>query len=172
MDTSALEAAAQRYKRADDALTAARDTLQTEAVNALRSGVRQAEVARITKWSREYLRRLRDAADKRDAEAEVETLRRQVAELQAAQSPPKTTSPATATRPQVTQSIPDDAAVELPEAEVKRLVAVGRLKAIPEQQERLRRAMATATSLNRDPDIAALDALFEMGLLTDDDVQR
>lgn len=89
MDTSALEAAAQRYKRADDALTTARDTLQTEAVAALRSGVKQAEVVRITKWSREYLRRLRDAADKRDAEAEVEALRQQVAELQAAQVAPE-----------------------------------------------------------------------------------
>lgn len=105
--------------------------------------------------------------------AEVKALRKEVAAL-------RTAAPAVATpRVTVTQAVPapkppepEGDEVELPEAEVKRLVAMGRLKAIPEQQERVRRAMATATSLNRDPDIAALDALFEMGLLTDDDVQR
>jgi gamma-glutamyl:cysteine ligase YbdK (ATP-grasp superfamily) len=88
MDTSRLETAAQRYKRADDALKAARADLQTEAVAAIRAKVTQADVARITTWSREYLRRLRDDADKRDAEAEVSALRQQVAELQAAAETP------------------------------------------------------------------------------------
>jgi gamma-glutamyl:cysteine ligase YbdK (ATP-grasp superfamily) len=88
MDTSALETAAHRYKRADDTLKAARDTLQAEAVAALRAGARPTDVARITEWSREYLRRLRDDADKRDAEAEVATLRQQVAELRAAADQP------------------------------------------------------------------------------------
>ncbi|MDI5965786.1 hypothetical protein [Streptantibioticus silvisoli] len=87
MDTHALEAAAQRYKKADDALRNAREKLQVEAVAALRSGVKQVEVGRITEWSREYLRRLRDEADKRDAEAEaqaeLEALRQRVAELEA-----------------------------------------------------------------------------------------
>lgn len=88
MDTSRLESAAQRYKKADDALKAARAGLQVEAVAAIRAKVTQAEVARITGWSREHLRQLREAADKRDAEAEVEALRRQVAELQAAADQP------------------------------------------------------------------------------------
>jgi hypothetical protein len=55
---------------------------------------------------------------------------------------------------------------------VKRLIAHGRLKATSEQQERLRRAVTTAKSLDRDPDIAQLEALFEMGLLAEADVQR
>lgn len=91
MDTHALETAAQRYKKADDVLKVARETLQAEAIAALRAGVKQAEVVRITKWSREYLRRLKDDADKRDAEAEaraeVEALRRKVAELEAGADP-------------------------------------------------------------------------------------
>lgn len=92
MDTHALELAAQRYKKADDALKAARDKLQAEAVAAMRSGVKQADVVRITEWSREYLRRLKDDANKRDAEAaalaEVEALRQEVEELRAAQEQP------------------------------------------------------------------------------------
>jgi hypothetical protein len=93
MDTHALEAAAQRYKKADDALRVAREKLQAEAIAALRAGARQVEVARITKWSREYLRRLRDDADKRDAEAEaqaeLEALRQRVAELEGEPADPE-----------------------------------------------------------------------------------
>jgi prevent-host-death family protein len=108
---------------------------------------------------------------------EVAALRRKVKELSAA--PPATKEPQAATPPraQITQAIPepaepDDESVELPDEEVKRLIALGRLKTTSEQQERLRRVATTAKSLGRDPDIAQLEALFEMGLLTDADVQR
>ena len=69
MDTPALELAAQRYRDAEAAFKAARDDLQIEAVNALRAGTKQADVARTTGWTREYIRRLKDDADKRDTEA-------------------------------------------------------------------------------------------------------
>jgi outer membrane protein TolC len=59
MDTADLELAAKRYREAEEALEAAREDLQAEAVEALRGGVRQVDVVRITGWTREYLRRLR-----------------------------------------------------------------------------------------------------------------
>jgi thioredoxin-like negative regulator of GroEL len=66
MDTAALDLAAQRYRDAEHALAAARTDLQTEAVQALRAGVRQVEVVRATGWTREYLRKLRQRADEAD----------------------------------------------------------------------------------------------------------
>lgn len=179
MDTSALEAAAHRYKRADDALSAARDTLQAEAVAHMRAGVKQAEVARITDWSREYLRRLRDSADKRDAEAEVETLRQQVADLQAAQKQTKSTPAVAVPRQQVTQAVPqtrpqqadpEPGTVELTDAQARRLAQIARKDASSEQRERFRRVKETAESLGRDVDLAIIDAAFAMGLLSDEDV--
>lgn len=98
MDTSRLEQAARRYRDAEAALDSARADLQAEAVDFLRStderGV-QAAVVRITGWSREHLRRLKE-------KAEMEALRRRVDEL----STPKKPSPAVATpRQQVTQTL-------------------------------------------------------------------
>ncbi|MEU1506466.1 hypothetical protein [Kitasatospora sp. NPDC005748] len=69
MDTTALDTAAQRYRDAEAALEAARKDLQAEAVTALRAGAKQVDVVRITGWSREYLRKLKDSADKRDTES-------------------------------------------------------------------------------------------------------
>jgi hypothetical protein len=69
MDTTALDTAAQRYRDAEAALEAARKDLQAEAVAALRAGAKQVDVVRTTGWSREYLRKLKDAADKRDTES-------------------------------------------------------------------------------------------------------
>lgn len=66
MDTAKLEAAAARYRAAVAELEAARTELQTEAVAALRQeGKRgdQAEVARITGWTREQIRVIKKAAD-------------------------------------------------------------------------------------------------------------
>ncbi|WP_093814571.1 hypothetical protein [Streptomyces sp. TverLS-915] len=61
MDTTNLERAAQRYRDAEAALDAARTDLQAEALAALdqtdERGA-QATVARITGWSREYIRKL------------------------------------------------------------------------------------------------------------------
>lgn len=135
MDTSALEAAAQSYKRAADALGVARETLQAEAVAHLRAGVKQAEVARITDWSREYLRRLRDTADKRAAETEVEALRQQVADLQAAQKRPKSAPAAPAPRAQVTQQVREP--IELTEEEFRTFADLARSRATPERLQAL-----------------------------------
>ena len=66
MDTARLELAAQRYREAEEALEAARSDLQTEAVAALRQTDErgaQATVARITGWTREYVRKLKLKAD-------------------------------------------------------------------------------------------------------------
>ena len=61
MDTTALEAAARRYRKAEAALEKARAELQAEVVGVLQgSGERgaQSEVARITGWTREHIRKL------------------------------------------------------------------------------------------------------------------
>ncbi|MFE6931738.1 hypothetical protein ACFVDT_06875 [Streptomyces sp. NPDC057699] len=66
MDTARLELAAQRYREAEQALDAARDDLKAEAVAALQQDDErgnQATVARITGWTREYVRRVKKAAD-------------------------------------------------------------------------------------------------------------
>lgn len=66
MDTAKLELAAQRYRDAEEALDAARTDLQAEAVAALRQADErgaQATVARITGWTREYIRKLKNKAD-------------------------------------------------------------------------------------------------------------
>ena len=61
MDTTALEAAARRYRKAEAALDQARAELQAEVIAAL-SGAEergaQAEAARITGWTREHIRKL------------------------------------------------------------------------------------------------------------------
>jgi hypothetical protein len=66
MDTAKLELAAQRYRDAQEALDAARADLQAEVVSVLRSTDErgaQAQVARITGWTREQIRLLMKAAD-------------------------------------------------------------------------------------------------------------
>lgn len=95
-DMSDLEDVAQRYKRATDALDTVRAEMQETAVALLqRDGVKQADVARVTGWSREHLRRLKE-------KAELEALRRRVDELSTTKKP----SPAVATpRQQVTQTL-------------------------------------------------------------------
>lgn len=70
MDTHALELAAQRYRDAEAALDAARVDLQAQAI-ALREHREergaQAQVARITGWTREYVRKLWNRADETPA---------------------------------------------------------------------------------------------------------
>lgn len=66
MDTAKLELAAQRYREATAALNDARADLQAETVAALQQERKrgdQAEVARITGWTREQLRLLMKAAN-------------------------------------------------------------------------------------------------------------
>jgi hypothetical protein len=97
MDMTDLEDVAHRYKQATAALDTVRAEMQTTAVTLLQQdGVKQADVARITGWSREHLRRLKE-------KAELEALRQQVAELGAARKP----RPATSPRTQVTQAVPE-----------------------------------------------------------------
>lgn len=65
MDTAKLEQAAQRYRDAHDALDAARADLQAEVVSVLSSTDErgaQAQVVRITGWTREQIRLLMIAA--------------------------------------------------------------------------------------------------------------
>ena len=95
-ETSDLEDVAQRYKSATDVLDTVRTEMQETAVALLQQdGVKQADVARVTGWSREHLRRLKE-------KAELESLRRKVDELSATKKP----SPAVATpRQQVTQAL-------------------------------------------------------------------
>lgn len=96
MDMTDLEDVAHRYKKATDALDTVRTEMQTTAIALLQQdGVKQADVARVTGWSREHLRRLKE-------KAELEALRRRVDELSTAKKP----SPAVATpRQQVTETL-------------------------------------------------------------------
>ncbi|MFG3349527.1 hypothetical protein ACGF1Z_31270 [Streptomyces sp. NPDC048018] len=66
MDTTALDAAARRYRRAEAALDRARAELTAEVLAVLRSTDErgaQAEVARRTGWSREQIRQIVRAAE-------------------------------------------------------------------------------------------------------------
>lgn len=66
MDTTALDAAARRYRRAEAALDKARTELTIEVVAVLRSTDErgaQADVARRTGWSREQIRQIMQRAD-------------------------------------------------------------------------------------------------------------
>lgn len=96
MDMKDLEDVAHRYKKATDALDVVRAEMQGTAVALLQQdGVKQADVARVTGWSREHLRRLKE-------KAEMEALRRKVEELSTNKKPsPAATTP----RQQVTQAV-------------------------------------------------------------------
>lgn len=75
MDTTALEAAAQRYRDAEAARDKARAALQAEVVAALRSTDErgaQAEAARITGWSREQIRQIKNKADSAETKPAAE----------------------------------------------------------------------------------------------------
>lgn len=65
MDTTALDAATRRYRRAEAALDKARTELTDEVVAVLRSTDErgaQAEIARRTGWSREQIRQIMQRA--------------------------------------------------------------------------------------------------------------
>jgi hypothetical protein len=63
MDTAELTALARRYRKAEAALDTARAQLQEAAVKAMDEGVKQTEVAQITGWTREHLRKLKRSAE-------------------------------------------------------------------------------------------------------------
>lgn len=58
MDATELTAIARRYRRAEAASKAAREELQRASLEAMADGVKQVDVARITGWTRETLRKL------------------------------------------------------------------------------------------------------------------
>jgi hypothetical protein len=109
MDTANLEHAARRYRDAEAALDTARTSLQTEAIAFLQQHASergaQTTAANITGWSREHLRGLRkkaeEEAERGRREAEVEALRRKVAEL-------STPAPAKKAPPAPQQEEPSD----------------------------------------------------------------
>lgn len=73
MDTTALDAATRRYRRAEAALDKERAELTAEVVALLRSTDErgaQAEVARRTGWSREQIRQIMQRADAQPPAAE------------------------------------------------------------------------------------------------------
>lgn len=75
MDTTALDAAAERYRNAEDALRRARAVLTTEVVAYIRSADErgaQAEASRRSGWSREQIRQIMQRADEAEAQAPAE----------------------------------------------------------------------------------------------------
>ncbi|MYW00610.1 hypothetical protein [Streptomyces sp. SID3343] len=54
-----LVSAAKAYRRTEREHEEARQELKHAAVRAMAAGVKQSEVAKVTGWTREYLRRLR-----------------------------------------------------------------------------------------------------------------
>ncbi|MDX5569798.1 hypothetical protein PYK79_49920 [Streptomyces sp. ID05-04B] len=131
MNMTDLEDVAHRYKEATAALDAVRIEMQTTAIALLQQpDIKQADVARVTGWSREHLRRIRE-------KAEMEALRRKVAELtEPAPAEAKRPSPAAAPRQQVTQSLPKPAPLDLagisPEVAALSLARVRQLAASAE----------------------------------------
>lgn len=57
-DTARLRQLSKRYRKLVDDLDAVRPDLQAEVLAALAAGTRQAEVARITGWTRDNIRQL------------------------------------------------------------------------------------------------------------------
>lgn len=57
-DTTHLRQLSKRYRKLVDDLDAIRPDLQAEALAALGAGVRQAEIARITGWTRDNIRQM------------------------------------------------------------------------------------------------------------------
>jgi hypothetical protein len=176
MDMTDLEDVAHRYKKATDALDTVRTEMQATAVALLQQdGVKQADVARVTGWSREHLRRLKE-------KAELEALRRKVDELSAMDKP----QPAVATpRVQVSVVVPPEpstetephvealATVSLPEMsprEIHKAIKRAMSRAKPDQRERLNLTAKTAEQLGRDRDGTVLKTALEMGLLKHDEV--
>lgn len=100
---TALEEVCFRFKIAEEEQRQARIALEQGAVRALQSGRPMSDVVRITGWTHETLRRLKE-------KAELESLRRKVDELSATKKP----SPAAATpRQQVTQAVPKPEPIDL-----------------------------------------------------------
>lgn len=62
MDATELAALTRRFRKAEAAVDAARAELQAAALQAIAEGMSQADVARVTGWTRETLRKAAKAA--------------------------------------------------------------------------------------------------------------
>jgi len=65
-----VKAIAARYERAKSRYEGVRDELRAAVVAKLRAGARPADLSRDSGWDREYLRRLKKAADEEDAKTQ------------------------------------------------------------------------------------------------------
>lgn len=175
MDMKDLEDVAHRYKKATDALDVVRTEMQGTAVALLQQdGVKQADVARITGWSREHLRRLREKAETEAQKAEVEALRRKVEELSATAPPPTTRStgprPAAAPKQQHPRPKPEPQVDGRPlsDEEAAILAALARSRATEMQLKKLEQN----TSMVGDSlkDFTTVQTAMDMELLTHDEV--
>lgn len=63
MDATELAAVTRRFRKAEAALAAARAELQEAALEAMAGGMKQADVAKVTGWTRETLRKLKPAGE-------------------------------------------------------------------------------------------------------------
>ncbi len=168
MDMKDLEDVAHRYKKATDALDVVRTEMQGTAIALLQQdGVKQADVARVTGWSREQLRRLKE-------KAEMEALRRKVEELSApAAQPVPPRGPSRAPAPQrqapTRKSAPEPREGRpLTDEEAKEFAALARERASEMQKLKLQQLIANTTPGYED--FAVLSTALDLGLLTHDEV--
>jgi hypothetical protein len=63
MDATELAAVTRRFRKAEAALEAARAELRAACLEAMAGGMPQAEVVRVTGWTRETLRKLKPAGE-------------------------------------------------------------------------------------------------------------
>lgn len=168
MDMKDLEDVAHRYKKATDALDAVRTEMQGTAIALLQQdGVKQADVARVTGWSREHLRRLKE-------KAEMEALRRKVEELSAPAEPtvpprgpsrspePQRQAPTRKPAPEPKEGRP------LTDEEAKEFATLALERASEMQGQKLRQL--TADTPKGYEDFAVVSTALDLGLLTHDEV--
>lgn len=169
MDMKDLEDVAHRYKKATDALDVVRTEMQGTAVALLQQGgVKQADVARVTGWSREHLRRLKE-------KAEMEALRRKVEELSAPAEPPTpprgpSRSPDPQRQTPARKPVPEPNVEGRPllDDEAKRFAELARSRAKPLQIQAFDQATETASGGLKD--YVVVSSAMAMGLLTHDEV--
>lgn len=167
MEMTDLEDVAHRYKQATAALDAVRTEMQTTAIALLQqSGVKQADVARVTGWSREHLRRLKE-------KAEMEALRRKVEELTAPAeqaAPPRgpNRAPAPERRPRPVQPDPQVEERPLTDEEAKTLAELARSRATPLQLQGIEQDVSGRPDGLKD--FIYVSSAMSMGLLTHDEV--
>lgn len=125
------------------------------------------EVGRRVQYDRQHVARIAKKAN-------VPPLRKAtVVSRKAAEGRPPVAPAAATSRQQVTQAVPvpaADNAFGLTTKEIRHLLRFASAQAKGKQPELLSRAGTTAKARGLDPDIAMLDAAYEMGLVKDTDV--